>query len=184
MGWACDNVANYEVCTLVSKGVFCADRKQVVLSNGSVVNANSTSNPDLYFALRGGGNNFGVVTRFDLETFPHGDMWGGQVYHPIETNRSQFEAYHWFAENLNSNPNGALTVTAVAAPEYGVLFVNNYEYARPLENPPIFDNFTSITNFSSTMRITRLPDLAKELKDAQGYGFRYLNLVRNITINR
>jgi hypothetical protein len=33
--------------------------------------------PILYFALRGGGNNFGIVTRFDLVTFPQGDLWVG-----------------------------------------------------------------------------------------------------------
>jgi hypothetical protein len=42
-GLVCDNVANYEI----------------VLANGSVVDANETSNPDLFFALKGGGNQFG-----------------------------------------------------------------------------------------------------------------------------
>ncbi|KAH7310269.1 hypothetical protein BKA65DRAFT_601182 [Rhexocercosporidium sp. MPI-PUGE-AT-0058] len=53
-GWGCDNVRNYEI----------------VLANGTIANISYTSNPDLYFALRGGGKNFGVVTRFDLETHP------------------------------------------------------------------------------------------------------------------
>ncbi|KAI0554740.1 FAD-binding domain-containing protein [Xylaria curta] len=43
---------------------------QVVLSNSSIVNANSAENPDLYKVLKGGGANFGIVTRFDLETHP------------------------------------------------------------------------------------------------------------------
>ncbi|KAL8919908.1 MAG: hypothetical protein Q9172_004756, partial [Xanthocarpia lactea] len=49
---------------------------EIVLANGQIKNINQTSNPDLYFALRGGGNNFGIVTRFDLQTFPQGPMWG------------------------------------------------------------------------------------------------------------
>lgn len=53
-GFACDNVVNY----------------QVVLPNGTVVNANETSNSDLWRALKGGGSNFGVVTRFDVEAMP------------------------------------------------------------------------------------------------------------------
>ncbi|KAH7391675.1 hypothetical protein BKA64DRAFT_747181 [Cadophora sp. MPI-SDFR-AT-0126] len=52
-GLPCDNVANFEV----------------VLSNGSIVNANAASNSDLHRALKGGSNNFGVVTRLDLNAY-------------------------------------------------------------------------------------------------------------------
>lgn len=60
-GFACDNVANFEV----------------VLANGDVVNANATSHSDLWTALKGGSGNFGIVTRFDMYTFPAKDIWGG-----------------------------------------------------------------------------------------------------------
>ncbi|KAI9687153.1 MAG: hypothetical protein M1822_002564 [Bathelium mastoideum] len=60
-GFACDNVANFEV----------------VLANGEIVNANATSNSDLWTALKGGSGNFGIVTRFDMYTFPAKNLWGG-----------------------------------------------------------------------------------------------------------
>ncbi|KAH8196501.1 hypothetical protein TruAng_009331 [Truncatella angustata] len=53
-GMAMDNVVSYDV----------------VLGNGTQVVANSTSNPDLFWALKGGANNFGVVTKFTLKTYP------------------------------------------------------------------------------------------------------------------
>lgn len=53
-GFACDSVVNYEV----------------VLADGSIVQANRSSHADLWRALKGGGANFGVVTRFDVEAFP------------------------------------------------------------------------------------------------------------------
>lgn len=55
-GFVCDNVVNYEV----------------VLASGEVVNASAEENSDLWTALRGGGNNFGIVTSFDFRTFPQG----------------------------------------------------------------------------------------------------------------
>lgn len=60
-GFGCDNVANFEV----------------VLASGEVVNANSSSHADLWTALKGGSGNFGIVTRFDMYTFPAHDTWGG-----------------------------------------------------------------------------------------------------------
>ena len=52
---------------------------QVVLADGQIVDANAQSNSDLWLALRGGSNNFGVVTRFDMATFAQGNFWGGSV---------------------------------------------------------------------------------------------------------
>jgi len=48
------------------------------------VNANQQTHPDLYYALRGGGNNFGIVTKFDLETYRHGPIWGGTSVFAVE----------------------------------------------------------------------------------------------------
>ena len=48
------------------------------------MNANQQTHPDLYYALRGGGNNFGVVTRFDLEAYRHGPLWSGTTVFNVE----------------------------------------------------------------------------------------------------
>lgn len=68
-GLACDNVDNFEA----------------VLANGSIVNANRNSNPDLWWALRGGGNQFAIITQLTLQAHPagsNGSVWGGiRSYH-------------------------------------------------------------------------------------------------------
>lgn len=55
----------------------------MVLANGSLANVNQASAPELYWALRGGSNNFGIVTRFDLETYSQGLSWGGYDFHAL-----------------------------------------------------------------------------------------------------
>lgn len=42
-----------------------------------MVNVNEQTQPDLYFALRGGMNNFGIVTHFTMRAFPQGVIFGG-----------------------------------------------------------------------------------------------------------
>lgn len=52
---------------------------QLVLPNGTISDIIASSNPDLFFALKGGFNNFGIVTQFTLKTFPQGQVWGGTI---------------------------------------------------------------------------------------------------------
>ncbi|KAJ6144645.1 6-hydroxy-D-nicotine oxidase [Penicillium chermesinum] len=61
VGFSADTVINYEV----------------VLANGSVIEVNKISYPDLFWALKGGSSNFGLVTRFDMQTIPSRKVWAG-----------------------------------------------------------------------------------------------------------
>jgi FAD/FMN-containing dehydrogenase len=58
---------------------------QVVLADGSVVEASEKEHPDLFWALRGGGGQFGIVTRFDFRLHPIGpDVVVAQAFYPLE----------------------------------------------------------------------------------------------------
>ncbi|EGY15142.1 uncharacterized protein VDAG_05996 [Verticillium dahliae VdLs.17] len=65
-GFTCDDIVNYEI----------------VLADGTIANANAVENPGLHRASKGGGNNFGIVTRFDLQTFEDakGGLYGGLLF--------------------------------------------------------------------------------------------------------
>jgi FAD/FMN-containing dehydrogenase len=57
---------------------------ELVLASGEVIEVSETSHPDLFWALRGGGGNFGIVTRFTLRAYDFGPMMriGVSVYEP------------------------------------------------------------------------------------------------------
>ena len=56
----------------------------MVLADGSFVTASADENPDLFWAVRGGGGNFGVVTSFLFKTNPVHTVYGGPIIWPME----------------------------------------------------------------------------------------------------
>jgi FAD/FMN-containing dehydrogenase len=57
---------------------------EVVTADGRVLRASAEEHPDLYWALRGGSGNFGIVTSFELKLHPVTQVLGGMVIHPFE----------------------------------------------------------------------------------------------------
>jgi len=73
---------------------------EVVLASGEVVTASEEADPDLFWAIRGGGGNFGVVTWFEYRTHPVSTVLGGAVLHPLEAAPALFTLYREFAADL------------------------------------------------------------------------------------
>ena len=91
-GLVCSNVVSYEV----------------VLATGSIVAASESSNRDLWSALKGGANNFGIVTKFTLRSFPSSLVWSGFLYIPPFKADQVLAAFHESVEQARPNPSGQL----------------------------------------------------------------------------
>jgi FAD/FMN-containing dehydrogenase len=80
-------------CGLTIDNLLEAD---VVLAGGEVVRANNDEHPDLYWALRGGGGNFGVVTSFLFRLHEVGTVMGGPIFWPVEQGAEVLSVYREF----------------------------------------------------------------------------------------
>jgi FAD/FMN-containing dehydrogenase len=67
-GLSCDNLISADVVT----------------ADGNFVTASEDQNPDLLWALRGGGGNFGVVTSLEFRLHPVGEIYGGPIFYPVD----------------------------------------------------------------------------------------------------
>lgn len=90
---------------------------EVVLANGSFVKASATENPDLFWALRGGGGNFGVVVSFLFKLNPAHTIYGGPMLWELDASTEMMQWFHNFITKAPENINGFfafLTVPPVA----------------------------------------------------------------------
>lgn len=132
-GLACDNLLSAEVVT----------------ADGQLVRASAGENPDLYWGLRGGGGNFGVVTAFEFALHPVSTVVGGIVAHPLPRAREVLQFYRHF---IASAPDELTTLVVFAATPEGHQIIGiaacyagpveqGAEVMRPLKEfgPPVMD---------------------------------------------
>jgi len=103
-GLACDNMISADL----------------VLADGSLVTASDTENPDLFWALKGGGGNFGVVTALELKLFPLDSIYSGMAIFPYGQAKAIFDGCAAYRETaphgldiqvgILPGPDGALMV--------------------------------------------------------------------------
>lgn len=153
-GLICDNVLEFEV----------------VLANGRVVTASKTQNPDLFTVLKGGNNNFGIVTQFKFRTFTYAGMWGGLVIYPETTIQDQFKALINFSNNVDKNRKSATILIPFYQSKAGMeLILNSYDHTETVVRPAAFDEFFAIPgNISDTTAVTNMSDLAAAFASQNG----------------
>ena len=85
----------------------------MVLADGSFVTVNLNQHSDLFWAIRGGGGNFGIVTSFKFQAHPVKNVIGGPTLWPIEKTEEIMEWYHNFIHNAPEDLNGFITTMII-----------------------------------------------------------------------
>lgn len=132
-GWAANSVVEYEM----------------VLANSSVVRVREDNYPDLFMALRGGGNNFGIVTSYLLQVYPQGDIWGGNLIFDAtpEVTEAMLAAVRDFTENYDDEKAGIIVTAERTLATLVDIWVIFLYYNGPERPEGVFDKFFAISDF-------------------------------------
>jgi len=94
-GLACDNLAAVELVT----------------ADGALVRASAEENPELFWGVRGGGGNFGVVTTFEFDLHPLGTILAGLLLYPLSRGREILESYRDLASTAPDDLTVGILIT-------------------------------------------------------------------------
>ncbi|KAH7082487.1 FAD binding domain-containing protein [Paraphoma chrysanthemicola] len=129
-GFASDNVVKY----------------QCVLATGLIIEATATNAySDLFWALRGGGNSFCIVTRFDLKTIASSNVWVGIAQFDQSQAAGYLDGVYNFGKyGAPADPKAAIIPTILAFPSANLtIYVAAKFYDSLEDSPSAFKNFTA-----------------------------------------
>lgn len=154
----------------------------VVLANGEIKQASETENPDLFWALRGAGQNFGVTTELVLQAYPQDDCFMGMmVFVPTPENISKLVAavndLHGFDDTADGEPKTkadgrSMTLLGIAKPPPAggdtmilVLVSCNTDEATGRE---LYKDFIAIGPVMNTLSMGSYPQVNKQVPAITG----------------
>jgi hypothetical protein len=72
----------------------------IVIADGQLKRASATEHPDLFWGVRGGGGNFGIVTAFEFQLHPVGPVLAGKVIYPVSRAREVLRFYREYTSSV------------------------------------------------------------------------------------
>ena len=145
-GFVCDSLINAEV----------------VLADGRIVQANANENKDLWKALKGGLGNFGIVTRFDVQAFKSGPLWGGIRASDKSHTKDIIKALIDFTNNNHKSPETAFIINFTANQSPDIVVAQVLVDTDNKENPPIFKDIQKVPELFNDIKHRPMSGIAND----------------------
>lgn len=127
--------------------------------------ATEQDHADLSYGLRGGGNNFGIVTRVDLVTFNQGPLWFATTYNPL----SAIDDYAKIVANMTAADNYDNKASFIAGFGYSQaqgasVIANQLVYTKPVEDqvPRYYQDVIDLPSVYSNISVANMSTLATQ----------------------
>lgn len=129
-------------------------------SGGKLIKANANSNKDLYYALKTGGTNFGIVTHATMRTYPLGKVWGGALVYTNDYRDDLMRAFATYQkEGQLDRKSALLSYMGISNNTIYVILA----YLDEVEKPAAFKPFYDIpSTFDGTSMHNNLTDLMSQ----------------------
>lgn len=130
---------------------------ELVLPSGELVHVTNASEPDLFFGLKGGLNNFGIVTSITVQAHKQTEVFGGLLTYSIDTSEAFNDAVADFSLN-NTDPKAQMVVVYTSN---GTLFQNQILLFYDAPTPPteVFDKVLAIPTVTSDVKTRSFVDM-------------------------
>lgn len=135
---------------------------ELVLADGSIVTASKTERPDLFAAIKGGTNNFGIVTAYVMEAIPVGQVWGGLMFFTGGSDKADkmLAAIAKFTNEYPSHPKASIIPTVQLVLSGLIeLWVVFFFYDGPTVPDGVFDDFTALRPIFNSCKTQSYGDL-------------------------
>jgi FAD binding domain/Berberine and berberine like len=142
---------------------------ELVTAHGRLTRADHDNEPDLFWALRGGGGSFGVLTAIELDLFPIDEVYAGVLWYPIERGR---EVMHAWRQLTQAEPPDALTtvgrflnlplIPEISEPVRGKSFaiVEVIHLGTPARADELLSDLRALGPVNDTIKTISMPALA------------------------
>jgi FAD/FMN-containing dehydrogenase len=132
-GMAADNIQNFEV----------------VVADGSIIDANAKRNTDLFWALKGGGPNYGIITKFDVHTFPVKNIWYQVGIYSNDQVPAILDAFtEWQITGSTDTKSTVALIIGLQSTTLGLF------YSEPANQPAVFKPFYGIPTLTIALPAT------------------------------
>ncbi|KAI1840790.1 hypothetical protein JX266_012997 [Neoarthrinium moseri] len=146
-GFGCDNVVSYDI----------------VLADGQIITAKQGLNADLFRALKGGSNNFGIVVSFTMNTISCQNIWGGGMTVSKQYSADVIRATVNFTTNLTKFPDSSLISVISYNPQVKDIIVGGaLVETRGVKDAPAFAEWFKLPKIMDTTKSKSILDMGLE----------------------
>lgn len=146
-GFSCDNVVEYEI----------------VVADGSIITANDATHANLFRALKGGSNNFGIVTKFTMKAFPCELVWGGITVTPKDYIQDAIRMTSNFTKKVMNYPDSSMITNLSYIPDMkDIVVLAALVETRGVENSPSFAEWATLPKILDTTKLKTHSEMGTE----------------------
>lgn len=174
LGFVCDQIVRFEL----------------VLANGSLVEAAQDQHADLWRALKGGSNNFGIVTRVVSRAYPGTELWGGYVFYLPWKFEQVIRAFYDFVQPERYDEDSAFPLTTLGYTSFGFrgslgfkIIGSNLVYTKPIPWPATWAGYRAIGHIKGDLKLRSVTALTQYMTSLSSAGARQLFRTTTITLD-